>query len=140
MVARVVDASALAALLFGESARLWVEAQVKGQILIAPRILPFELGNTCWVKMRRNAELRESLLTIWADWIEDPPVTMVDVDLLGALQLAQRHDVTYYDASYLWLAQAHNAQLITLDRALLRAAHRLDIDGPAPHTTPRSRN
>ena len=37
MVNRVVDASAFGALLFGESAKPWVQDQTRGEVLIAPR-------------------------------------------------------------------------------------------------------
>ena len=34
--------------------------------------------------------------------------------------LATQTGLTAYDASYLWLARSHDAELITLDRELLR--------------------
>lgn len=36
-------------------------------------------------------------------------------------QLAERHDLTLYDAAYAAVAQSRSAELVTLDRALLDA-------------------
>jgi predicted nucleic acid-binding protein len=140
MVDRVVDASAFGALLFGESAKSWVQDQTTGEVLVAPKILHFELGNVCWVKMRRNPDAADALLTAWTGWVSEPPVTVVDVDLIDALQLARAHHLTFYDASYLWLAQDRTADLISLDRQLVRVARSLGLHAPAPHTTPHSRS
>jgi predicted nucleic acid-binding protein len=146
MVDRVVDASAFGALLFGESAKPWVQDQTRGEVLIAPRMLHFELGNVCWVKMRRNPNEADALLTVWMDWASESPVMVVDIDLIDTLRLAREHHLTFYDASYLWLAQERAADLISLDGQLVRAARRLGLhapapnDGPVDHTAPRSRN
>ena len=40
----------------------------------------------------------------------------------AAFDLAQRHNLTFYDAVYLELAQRENIPLATLDQALVRAA------------------
>jgi predicted nucleic acid-binding protein len=39
----------------------------------------------------------------------------------GASQLAERHDLTLYDATYAAVAQSRSAELVTLDLALLAA-------------------
>jgi predicted nucleic acid-binding protein len=144
MVVRVVDASAFGALLFGETAKAWVVDQIRGEVLIAPRVLAFELGNVCWVKMRRNPTEAAALLTAWMAWAQEPPVTVLDIDLVDVLRLAREHDLTFYDASYLWLANDRTADLISLDAKLVRAARIIGLHAPAPgdapHTTPRSRS
>ena len=45
-----------------------------------------------------------------------------EIDHAGALELAEQFRLTAYDASYLWLARQLNAELVTLDRQLARAA------------------
>ena len=45
----------------------------------------------------------------------------------AVLTLARRHGLTVYDASYLELAQRHDAPLATLDVALTQAAQRENI-------------
>jgi predicted nucleic acid-binding protein len=57
---------------------------------------------------------------------ESPPhrldfdLEYVEVDLDGTLRLAIETGLTAYDASYLWLARYLPAELVTLDRQLIR--------------------
>jgi predicted nucleic acid-binding protein len=46
----------------------------------------------------------------------------VDVSMPAALLLADRENLTVYDASYLWLSRALGVGLITLDARLKAAA------------------
>jgi predicted nucleic acid-binding protein len=52
-------------------------------------------------------------------------IDAAEVDHPSVLVLAERFQLTGYDASYLWLAQQLNAELVTLDQQLARAASRL---------------
>jgi predicted nucleic acid-binding protein len=141
---RVVDASAIAALLFNEDAALWVQDETFRELLLAPELIHFELGNLCWKKMRRSPEQADALLQNWLNWNVSPPVTLIDVYLAGTMHIAHGHNLTFYDASYLWLAHDRTADLISLDAKLVRAARSLGLHAPARddrgHTTPRSRN
>ena len=121
---QIVDASALGAVLFGEDAEFWVRARTRGQNLIAPVLLPFEVGNLCWKRMRRMPDLADQFMAIFSSWLASTVIRIEPVDSLGALRLAREHDLTFYDASYLWLARHLNAELVTLDRALAQAAAR----------------
>jgi len=47
---------------------------------------------------------------------------MAAVDHGAALELGLKFGLTAYDASYLWLARQFEAELVTLDVALGRAA------------------
>ncbi|MGH7056992.1 MAG: type II toxin-antitoxin system VapC family toxin [Acetobacteraceae bacterium] len=51
-------------------------------------------------------------------------VRTVAVDHGAALDLAEEPDLTVHDASFLWLARALGAELVTLDRKLAAAASR----------------
>ncbi len=48
----------------------------------------------------------------------------LEVRLGEVVALARRERLTVYDASYLWLARALDAELVTLDERLSRAASR----------------
>jgi predicted nucleic acid-binding protein len=137
---QVVDASAIGAVLLVEPEGTWVTTQTDEQDLIAPAILPFEVGNLCWKRLRRARTEAENILAIWAAWTAALPVRLVQERPVETLRLAQDTGITYYDASYLQLARQHGATLISLDVRLVRAAHRLALHAPVPYTTPRSRN
>ncbi len=140
----VVDASAVAALVFGEREKPWVEDLTDRAELLAPPLLLFELGNICWKKLRRFPEQAGVILPAWTTWCAAVLVKAEAIDPTPTLSLAREHNLTFYDASYLWLAQHRTADLISLDAKLVRAARSIGLRAPAPgdtdHTTPRSRN
>ena len=120
MAAKVVDASALGALLFGEPEGVAVAGRLADASLIAPALLHFEVANLCLKKMRRHPEQRDALVTAFG-LLEQMEVGIADVDHGEVLGLAERIGLTAYDATYLWLARRTGAELVTLDRRLAAA-------------------
>ena len=120
---KIVDASALAALLFAEPEAEVIAERLEGARLAAPALLGFELANVCLTKMRRHPGERGRLRDAFrlADRLA---VEMVAVDHGAALDLADATGLTAYDASYLWLARTLDGDLVTLDRKLAAAAAR----------------
>jgi predicted nucleic acid-binding protein len=117
MAAKVVDASALGALLFGEPDGVAVAQRLREASLIAPALLPFEVANICLKKLRRHPDRRDALVAAFG-MLERMEVSIAEVDHGEVLRLAERIGLTAYDASYLWLARRTGAELVTLDRRL----------------------
>ncbi|MGH6793322.1 MAG: type II toxin-antitoxin system VapC family toxin [Methyloceanibacter sp.] len=117
MAVKVVDASALGALLFGEPDGAAVAERLRGAELIAPALLPFEVANICLKKMRRHPDQRDALMVAFG-MLDQMEVGVIEVDHGDALVLAERSGLTAYDASYLWLADRMASELVTLDRQL----------------------
>jgi len=120
MAVKVVDASALGALLFGEPEGAAVAERLRGAGLVAPALLPFEVTNVCLKKMRRYPDQRDALMAAF-EMLGRMGVGVVEVDHTEALVLAERSGLTAYDASYLWLARRTSSELVTLDRQLAAA-------------------
>ena len=120
MAVKVVDASALAARLFGEPEADAVAARLHGSELVAPALLGFELANVCLIKSRRHPTQKDALLAAFS-LRGRLQVANAPVDHDGALALATATGLTAYDASYLWLARRLGAELVTLDRKLTEA-------------------
>jgi predicted nucleic acid-binding protein len=120
MAAKVVDASALGALLFGEPEGVAISGRLGDASLVAPALLHFEVANLCLKKMRRYPEQRDALVTAFG-LLEQMEVGIAEVDHGEVLGLAERIGLTAYDASYLWLARRTGAELVTLDRRLAAA-------------------
>ena len=117
---KVVDASALAALLFGEPEAHAVVERLGDARLVAPSLLAFELANVCLIKTRRHPEQRPGLIAAFGLRAR-LAVEEVAVDHDEVLALAESTRLTSYDASYLWLAQQIGAELVTLDQRLAAA-------------------
>lgn len=117
---KVVDASALAAFLFGEPEAEAVARQLADARLVAPALLGFELANVCLIKSRRHPALA-SALTKAFELRHRLGVEQVAVDHAATVALAAQTGLTAYDASYLWVARQLGAELVTLDQQLARA-------------------
>jgi len=130
MEVKIVDASAIAAIMFDEPEADDMTRRLGGAILVAPALLQFELVNACVTKLRRYPDLRDTILQAFA--VQGGlTIETAEVDQAATLVLAEQFRLTGYDASYLWLAQRLNAELVTLDRSLGRAAAALGL-GEAP--------
>jgi predicted nucleic acid-binding protein len=103
MAVKVVDASALGALLFGEPDGPAVAERLREARLIAPALLPFEVANTCIKKMRRHSDQRDALIAAFR-MLDRMEIGIVDVDQEEAIVLAARSGLSAYDAIFLWLA------------------------------------
>ena len=116
-VAKVVDASALGAVVFREPEADRVNALLGDAILVAPVLLIYEMANVCLTKIRRHAHQRDAYLAQFAAF-RLIPIEFADIEYGEALSLAETSRLSFYDAVYLWLALGLNAELITLDKEL----------------------
>ena len=124
MTDKVVDASAVVALLFNELTRDVVVERLRGASLHAPSLLKFEVANACLKKMRAFPNEREALLQAF-HLFDHLSITPETIDFGAAIALAERAGLSLYDASYLWLAEVMRAELVTLDGELARADEEL---------------
>lgn len=118
---KVVDASALAALLFGEQDGVKIPTLLKGAKLIAPALLTFDLASVCLKKIDRHPDQKNSLLSAY-QLLHRMDIIQSEVDLIETITLAKAKGLTVYDAAYLWLANKFHAELVTLDRQLAEAS------------------
>lgn len=115
----VVDASAVAAMLFEEPEGATIRAHIRGETLMAPHLLDFELANICWKRVRRSPSRHAASLTMLAA-LAHVKIDRVGVPPTDVANLAIRTGLTAYDASYLWLALSRDLELVTLDNQLAR--------------------
>ena len=121
MAVKVVDASALAALLFGEPGAQTIVGRLGDAQLVAPSLLGFELANVCLTKCRRYPKNRPALKEAFRLRAR-LAIGEVAVDHDEIVELAAAMGLTAYDASYLWLARQVGGELVTLDQGLASAA------------------
>ncbi len=117
MPVSVVDASALSALAFGEPDAPFIADMLDGQTLVAPALIVYEVGNTCWKKCRRAPASAANLRQAFADMLR-LEIQLLAIEPAQVLVLAEKSEITFYDAAYLWLADRLKARLVTLDRRL----------------------
>jgi predicted nucleic acid-binding protein len=119
----VVDASVAIESIDGnpEWVGRWADWVENGTILLTPQIFPFEVANVLIRSRQFSAADTQALV----GRILDAGLEPTDRGMRGlfeSIQLAERHRLTVYDATYLQMALEVEADLATTDRALAQAA------------------
>ncbi len=120
MDAKVIDASALAAVLFAEPEADKVVTMLGKNRLLAPTMLPHELTSVCLTKRKRYPEQAAILLTALRQ-MNRLGIRTIEVPAFSVVTLAERTSLSAYDAAYLWLALRLGVELVTLDDRLAKA-------------------
>jgi predicted nucleic acid-binding protein len=121
VTAKVIDASAFAAITFQEPEERELAARLSGHELHAPTLLRYEMANVCIKKIRKHAGQRNLILDLFSKSL-DTLLEEHDVDHSGIIAFAESFKLSAYDASYLWLARSMDVELVTLDARLEKAA------------------
>lgn len=117
----VVDASAVAEILFGTEAGRRAAALIDGRELLAPQHLTAEVASVIrgWSLSRPITD--EQALRAFREFealgVEEVPMMSMLPDVY-----ALRHNVSAYDAMYVVLARAAQCSLLTLDARLAATA------------------
>lgn len=130
----VIDTSALVRLfvpdgpVHPEAEAAFNRAASGADLLMAPQLLLAETANVLMRKRRRgelsSPELRELLQAV-----ESLPIRYFEHQplLIAACALAEDHELTFYDALYLALAERHGARLLTCDAELDKVARAIGL-------------
>jgi predicted nucleic acid-binding protein len=122
MTVRVVcDASTVVALLLDSGPDgQWATERLSGVELFAPSLLPYECANI--IRRHELAGLISSDQAAQSHGdLLDLAVNLWPYELLSARAWELRTNLSSYDASYVALAEAIGADLVTLDRRIQRA-------------------
>lgn len=118
----VADASAVAAIIFGEDAGPALQARLDGATICAPELLKIELASTALKKARRMPhQAAELFARLDAFLRRSHRIQWQQVDATDVAILASVTGLSAYDATYLWLAGRLEADLVTLDTRLSAA-------------------
>ena len=117
----VVDASVLAVALLddgpdGDQLR----ARLHGEDLAAPRLIDLEVVSV-WRGLARGGQLEARRVAFALEDLRALPLQRVDHGALVMRCWELRENLTVYDASYVALAEALQATLLTGDRRIARA-------------------
>lgn len=133
----VTDASVIAAALFGEGGRDEAVALLHGRTLHAPHLLDYEIASVSLKKLRREGVSGTDLASALQAYGR-LPIERHAVDAETLITLAQRYDLTAYDAAYLCVAEQLTAPLATLDDKLAAAARSYLTADRQVHEPPKS--
>lgn len=118
----VVDASVLAAIVFGEEGGVELGRSIEGAQIYAPTLLRYEMQNVALQKIRRVPQATRPILeALERSARQAPSFVWMDPNPTDVALLAHATGLSAYDASYLWLAGFVGADLVTADRQLAEA-------------------
>lgn len=118
----VVDCSVLAAVLFDEPEREAAALAMAGKELFAPDLLNHEIVS---VALKKSAAGYDAVSEQALGDLDALRLTRCRVDATAQFKLAERTELTAYDAAYLQLALELRAPLVTFDRKLGNAASKI---------------
>ncbi|MCF8159638.1 MAG: type II toxin-antitoxin system VapC family toxin [Polaromonas sp.] len=115
----VLDCSTLAGLIFEEDWQAQALEKIEGHSLKAPYLLNVEITSVGLKKHRRGgAAIALSGLAKFASM----DIELFEVSAIDVFELANRYQLSAYDAAYLWLAAELTCPLATFDEKLATAA------------------
>jgi predicted nucleic acid-binding protein len=123
----VTDASALLAVVLNEAARDSVIKKTAGCRLVAPEVLPYEVGNAL-VVVRKKGRLSDAEVLRAFDSAQRIAVTLLPVTIPRAVKLAMQFGIYAYDAYYLQCCIENRLPLLALDTRMGEVARRLQIE------------
>ena len=122
----VADTNTFIAVALNEPEKDMIIRLTEGYDLIAPEVLPFEIGNALTAMMKRNALEAEEVILAW-DMVQYIQVDLRRIDIRAALDIATQYNIYAYDAYFLECALNLRSPLLTLDRQMKGIAQGIGI-------------
>lgn len=122
----VADTNTFIAVALNEPEKDMIIRLAEGSDLVAPEVLPFEVGNALVAMMKRNALTADEVISAW-DMVQNIPVDLRRIDIRAALKIATQYNIYAYDAYFLECAINLRSPLLTLDRLMKKIAREIGI-------------
>ncbi len=122
----IADTNIFLAVVLYEPERDSIIKLTVGHELIAPEVLPFEIGNALSAMVKREKITTDEMLSIWSA-TQKIPVDLRTVDIAKALEISSDFHIYAYDAYFLVCALFLHAPLLTLDKRMNQIAEVLGI-------------
>lgn len=123
----VIDTSALIAVIVAAPERDTIIEITKGNTLIGPGSIPWEIGNAFSAMFKQNrVSMKEADKGIQI--FNTIPIRYIETDFSKILYLSKENNMYAYDAYFIDCAIRHKAPLLTLDKKLRIIAENLNIE------------
>ncbi len=123
----ISDTNIFLAVALNEPEKEWIIQLTSETDVIAPEILPYEIGNVLSAMIKRKQiNGKEAILA--QEKASLIPVRLVSIDIQQALMLAIKFNIYAYDAYFLQCAKSLSYPLISLDKRMKQVAKKLNIE------------
>ncbi|MDP1992168.1 MAG: type II toxin-antitoxin system VapC family toxin [Syntrophales bacterium] len=122
----IADTNIFIAVALNEPEKKIIINLTEGHDLVAPEVLPFEIGNALTAMVKRKTLLADEAFSAW-DAIQHIPVDLRRINISAALKIAMQFKTYAYDAYFLECALDQRSPLLTLDRQMREIARKIGI-------------
>jgi len=122
----IADTNTFIAVALNEPEKDLIIRLTEGCELVAPEVLPFEIGNALTVMMKKNVLQADEVASSW-EIVQHIPVDLRHIDIKSALKIATKFNIYAYDAYFLECAGSLRSPLLTLDRGMKMIAREIGI-------------
>jgi predicted nucleic acid-binding protein len=122
----IADTNIFIAVALNEPEKGKIIRLTEGHDLIAPDVLPFEIGDALTAMMKINALKKEEVASAW-EIVQQIPVDLKPINIKSALSIAIQFNLYAYDAYFLECAKYLRSPLLTLDLGMQRVAREIGI-------------
>ena len=122
----IADTNTFIAVALNEPEKDKIIRLTEGHELIAPDVLPFEIGNALTAMIKKNTLSKSEVISAW-EVIQKIPVDLRNTDIKSALIIAMQFKIYGYDAYFLDCAVKLRSPLLSLDHGIQRVAQELGI-------------
>ena len=122
----VADTNTFIAVALEEPEKRQIIQFTVGKELVAPEVLPFEVGNALTAMVKKRALDPNEVISAW-DAVQTIPVELRRIDIQAALGLAVRFNIYAYDAYFIECALNLRCPMLTLDHRMKMVARDVGI-------------
>ena len=122
----VADTNTFIAVALEEPEKRQIIRFTVGKELVAPEVLPFEVGNALTAMVKKRALDPNEVISAW-DAVQTIPVELRRIDIQAALGLAVRFNIYAYDAYFIECALSLRCPMLTLDHRMKMVARDVGI-------------
>ena len=113
----IADTNTFLAVALNEPEKTRIIRLTVGHELVAPEVLPFEIGNALTAMMKKRTLKTDELTSAW-DIVQAIPVELRPIDIRSALEIASQFNIYAYDAYFIECAVSLRCPLLTLDQRM----------------------
>ena len=99
----------------------------KGEDLIAPSSIHWEIGNA-FSSMFKRKKIVLNLAKKAIEYYSLIPLRLVDVDIIKSIEISHYYNIYAYDAYFIECARNYSSTLVTLDNRLSEIARQMNIN------------
>ena len=122
----VSDTSAFLAVALNEVDRDWIIDKTPDTNIMAPEILPYEIGKAL-IAVQRKGRLNDREIFRAFEISQNIAVKLVSINIYDALKIAVRFNIYAYDAYYIQCCLENKLSLLSLDNGMCDVARQLGI-------------